>query len=113
VARLGIGSWEYQAGVTQGTVNKALQKIVCHGRHLKEDLLVKTLKRETFRATTRVSSRKVLLGAASSHLRNFSCLFSFFSPLSPIASLTALAPVLIFLYLDVPFLCGDGGSSFL
>ena len=61
----------------------------------------------------RVSSSKVLLGAASSHLRNVSCLFSFFSPLSPIASMTALAPVLIFLYLDVPFPCGDGGSSFL
>jgi len=62
---VGKGSWEYQVGVTQGTVNMALQKIICHGRHLKEDLLVKTLKRETFRATIGVSSRKVLLGAAS------------------------------------------------
>jgi len=110
---MGMGSWKYQAGVTQGTVNKALQKIICHGRHLKEDILVRTLKSETFRATTGVSSRKRLLGAAFSHLTDFSCLFSFFSPLSPIASLTALAPVLIFPYLDVPFPCGDGGSSFL
>jgi len=110
---VGKGSWVYQAGVTQGTVNTALQKMICHGRHLKEDLLVKTLKRETFRATIGVSSRKVLLGAPSSHLRKFSCLFSFFSPLSPIASLTALAPVLLFLCLDVPFPRGDGSSSFL
>jgi hypothetical protein len=110
---VGVGSWKYQVGVTQGTVNTALQKIICHGRQLKENLLVKTLKRETFRATIGVPSKKVLLGAASSHLRNFSCLFSFFSPLSPIASLTALAPVLIILCLDVPFPCGDGGSSFL
>jgi hypothetical protein len=35
---VGVGSREFQAGVTQETVNKALQKIICHGRHLKEDL---------------------------------------------------------------------------
>jgi hypothetical protein len=74
---------------------------------------VKTLKREIFKAIIVVPSRRVLLGAASSHLRKFSCLFSFFSPLSPIASMTALAPVFIFLYLDVPFPFGDRGKSFL
>jgi hypothetical protein len=51
MGRCGMESWECQAGVTQGTVNKALHKIFCHGRHLKEDLLVKTLKREIFKAT--------------------------------------------------------------
>jgi hypothetical protein len=70
-------SWECQAGVTQGTVNKDLHKIFCHGKHLKEDLLVKTLKREIFKAIIGVSSRKVLLGAASSHLKIFLPVFTF------------------------------------